>query len=600
MFLQGKSNPFKQIDVQIIEDQKYLNRNVSYPNYRVLKFKKIEEGKFAIDESKEKYQDRYMFLDYLKIFNKNEWEVNPNDYISTLIYKKEKIESLNANCFETYELKQSKTGFLEIDLECYSDSEVYFIFDEIDSSSEEIVSLLFYRNTTHNIISYELKKGHHKHISFEPYTMKYLRIIVKSGKIKVNNLNLVLFENSDILNLKINFNSSKINKVKDAAISTFAQNAVDILTDCPSRERAGWLFDSYFTGKAEHLITGKNLVERNFLENYSLIDHYPTLPKGMIPMCYPGEYPDGVFIPNWSLWYILEVYDYYKRNADEEILKLSIDKIKGLLEYFSKFENELGLLENLESWVFVEWSKANDEEFIKGVNFPSNMLYYKALKVSSEILQDPLLNEKAENLKKQIIKYSFNGKFFTDNMIRDEYSNFISTGNTTETCQYYAFYFHIAEKDTFNELYDCLVKEFGPNRDYDNVHPNVYKSNVINGYYLRLFILLENNELELVKNEVIEYFYKMAKITGTIWEHDSTFASLNHGLTSIILNIICEIYFGLVSIDFINKEINLKKEVLKENCNFSFSSEDGLITIENNSGIINVKKPDNFSIKYVN
>ena len=54
------------------------------------------------------------------------------------------------------------------------------------------------------------------------------------------------------------------------------------------------------------------------------------------------------------------------------------------------------------------------------------------------------------------------------------------------------------------------------------------------------------------------------------------------------------------SIDFINKEINLKKEVLKENCNFSFSSEDGLITIENNSGIINVKKPDNFSIKYVN
>ena len=29
LFLQGKSNPFKQIDAQIIEDQKYLNRNVS-------------------------------------------------------------------------------------------------------------------------------------------------------------------------------------------------------------------------------------------------------------------------------------------------------------------------------------------------------------------------------------------------------------------------------------------------------------------------------------------------------------------------------------------------------------------------------------------
>ena len=25
--------------------------------------------------------------------------------------------------------------------------------------------------------------------------------------------------------------------------------------------------------------------EKNFLENYALLEQYPTLPKGMIPMC---------------------------------------------------------------------------------------------------------------------------------------------------------------------------------------------------------------------------------------------------------------------------------------------------------------------------
>ena len=48
-----------------------------------------------------------------------------------------------------------------------------------------------------------------------------------------------------------------------------------------------------------------------------------------------------------------------------------------LLDYFQRFRNADGLLEKLESWVFVEWSKAND--FVQDVNHPSNMLYAEVL-----------------------------------------------------------------------------------------------------------------------------------------------------------------------------------------------------------------------------
>ena len=40
----------------------------------------------------------------------------------------------------------------------------------------------------------------------------------------------------------------------------------------------------------------------------------------------------------------------------------------ALFDYFERFRNEDGLLEKLESWVFVEWSKAN--HFVQDVNYP--------------------------------------------------------------------------------------------------------------------------------------------------------------------------------------------------------------------------------------
>lgn len=95
-------------------------------------------------------------------------------------------------------------------------------------------------------------------------------------------------------NLKLRCKDKKVCAVLRAAQNTLAQNAVDILTDCPSRERAGWLCDGYFSGKAERILSGKNDAEKAFLENYALAPQSPYLPEGMIPMCYPGNIKTGI------------------------------------------------------------------------------------------------------------------------------------------------------------------------------------------------------------------------------------------------------------------------------------------------------------------
>ena len=70
--------------------------------------------------------------------------------------------------------------------------------------------------------------------------------------------------------------------------------------DCPSRERAGWLCDSYFTSQVERHFTGKSLVEHNFLENFIMAENFTDMPESMFAMCYPSDFTSHQYIPNWA------------------------------------------------------------------------------------------------------------------------------------------------------------------------------------------------------------------------------------------------------------------------------------------------------------
>ena len=106
--------------------------------------------------------------------------------------------------------------------------------------------LAFWRNGTTNVVKYALKQGEYNLTTLEPYTMRYVKVCC-FGNCQINDLYLNLLENPLAYKLKFKCQDNKVNRVVEAIKNTLAQNSVDILTDCPSRERAGWLCDSYFT-----------------------------------------------------------------------------------------------------------------------------------------------------------------------------------------------------------------------------------------------------------------------------------------------------------------------------------------------------------------
>ncbi len=413
------------------------------------------------------------------------------------------------------------TGFPALRVKARQASRLLLVFDEILVNGQ----VKFNRSGCVNALWLDLAPGAEIDFeAFDPYTFRYLQVLVWSGAAEASDLRVRHYINSLPLREAPAGLESGAVRVRRAALSSFRQNALDIFMDCPARERAGWLCDSLFTARAEWHLCGDNPIERAFLENYLRPAKFADLPKGMVPMCYPAEALQKQFIPNWAMFLVVQLDEAVReRRVPKEWRPLIARRVRGLLAYFRRFENELGLLEKLESWVFVEWSKAN--EFVQDVNFPTNMLYANTLRSASRLLGEPRLATKAKKLEETIRALAWRDGRFVDNAVRDKEGKLTVSDHASEVCQYYAFYFGLASPQHEVELWRRLVRA-----DYGALYP----ANVFVGKIMRLDLLLANGELAAARRELLRSYLPMAKATGTLWELFQDTVSCNHGFTSYI------------------------------------------------------------------
>jgi alpha-L-rhamnosidase len=437
-----------------------------------------------------------------------------------------KQTKLTEGRFTILALPCEKTGFICLDLVCTEAGTIYLAYDETLRPNGDVDPLSM---ECMNAIRLDVVLGTYSFQSMEPYGFQFIKLACTAGTFTVENVHVRELTCPQPITATYEGDDPELAMVFDAAVETFRQNAVDVFMDCPTRERAGWLCDSFFTARSEWALTGDNVIERAFLENYRLPERFDFLPEGMIPMCYPADTLDRQFIPNWAMWFVLQLEDHVRRNGDRAFAESFRDRVYGLVRYFAGFENEDGLLEKLESWVFLEWSRAN--QLVQDINFPTNMMYARMLKAVSALYDDPVPAEKAEKLIECIRRRSFNGQFFTDNEVYQD-GKPVSSGESTETCQYYAFFTGVATPELYPELWQTLLKDFGPNRVEQKLWPEIWPSNAFIGNYLRLELLLQHGQYAQLIEECRGYFAYMAKRTGTLWENITDYASCNHGFAS--------------------------------------------------------------------
>lgn len=528
-----------EVVLEQVSKKKYIPRNVYYPLYEKEAVRDVIScGEIEFSEQPLRtYTDRSLWKigESLRGYQREELEVCSAErlyYHKYVPYNSQQelpqlILSDREYCTLTF--GKNLSGIVGFEIECDEEVELQMTFDELLIDDDFGFRWDY---GTANIVIWKLQPGTYKLLTFEPYTMQYVRFASLGGKCTLRDIHMRRYGYPK-LRYELDSDDERLLSVYRAAEETFRQNVYDIYMDCPSRERAGWLCDAYFMARTEHIFDRTNQVERNFLENY--IDcHNGNVPEGMLPMCYPADFEiEPEFIPQWALWFIIELKEYYDRTGDRKLIDKAKSKVESILVYFKKFENEDGMLERLDGEEMIEWSET--KKFMKDVNFPTNMLYATALEYVAELYEVPEYLQKAKELREKILKMSYFDGFFHDHAIRQGDGSLEVQPNISECGQYFAFFFGLADKENFGELWNTLMRDFGMERRENNAWENIAFANAFVGNYLRMELLLRYGEHKKLLEDIIAYFYYMSVTTGTLWEHESTKASCNHGFASYVL-----------------------------------------------------------------
>lgn len=187
--------------------------------------------------------------------------------------------------------------------------------------------------------------------------------------------------------------------------------------------------DSRSVGLFHYLLSGDDRLMRQAINNFAA----SITPEGLTQSRFPSHVPQ--IIAGFSLFWILQIYDHHLYFGDTAYSKSFVPKIDGVLDFFDRHIDELGLVSGISEdvWQYVDWVTswhATDDHPDKGVprsGRKSNrhtflsMFYAYVLKHAAGLLREVgrpgNANEyesRAESLVKAIKRHCYDGQFFTD------------------------------------------------------------------------------------------------------------------------------------------------------------------------------------------
>ncbi|WP_207534570.1 alpha-L-rhamnosidase-related protein [Desertivirga arenae] len=144
--------------------------------------------------------------------------------------------------------------------------------------------------------------------------------------------------------------NTEIKQILDIGWRTARLNAWETYTDCPYYEQLQYIGDTRIQAMISYYNTDDDRLARNALTQ---IDH-SRLPEGVTRSCYPTK--GTQVIPPFSLWYIGMLYDFWMYRNDPGFVKDKLIGVRGVLDFFRKYQQADGSLKDVPYWAFVDWA----------------------------------------------------------------------------------------------------------------------------------------------------------------------------------------------------------------------------------------------------
>jgi len=438
---------------------------------------------------------------------------------------------------------------------------------------------------------------------FSYYGFRYadVEIIEPNGsdkKTEILNIKMLHTRNSSPTVGSFSCSDTLFNQVFELINWGIKSNMASIATDCPHREKLGWLEQTYLIGSSMHFNFNIHAFYNKIVDD--MMDS--QLDNGLVPDIAPEYVPfEGGFrdSPEWGSASVIVPWLLYKWYGDKEVMERAYPMIKRYLDYLQGKAKDNILDYGLGDWYDLGPNPPGEAQITpKAVTATS--IYFYDLKIITEMAKILGFDGdcKKYNDLSLNVKNAFLNKFYNaDNGV-------CSTGSQTA----YAM-----------PLYTGLIPEHDKVKVFNNLVNSIVKNNYALtsgdiGYHFLVCVLSENGRSDIIykmndRSDVPGYGYQLKKGATSLtesWEALTT-SSNNHMMLGHLME---WFYSGLGGINQTDKSVAYSNIVIAPKpvgnikwVNCSYNSSKGIISsewnIKENVFFLKVEIPKNAIAKII-
>jgi hypothetical protein len=259
-------------------------------------------------------------------------------------------------------------------------------------------------------------------------------------------------------------------------------NMASVATDCPHREKLGWLEQTYLIGPSMHYNYDIQVLYNKIVDD--MIDS--QLDNGLVPDIAPEYVPfERGFrdSPEWGSASIIIPWQLYKWYGDSEVLKRAYSMMTGYVDYLqTKSENNI-LYHGLGDWYDLGPNHPGEAQLTPKA-LTATSIYYYDLKLVSKVAE--LLKKDADVIKYRNraneVREAFQQKFY------DPETGLCSTGSQTSYAM--SLYTGILPEQDTEKVFDNLIDSIKHN-DYALTAGDI-------GYHFLVRVLSEKGRSDIL------------------------------------------------------------------------------------------------------
>jgi alpha-L-rhamnosidase len=459
---------------------------------------------------------------------------NETDYpvkvSEVLDYKK---ISLQKDSIYIYDFGQNASGIIKIKITGKKGQKVLFTPGELLGDD----SLVTQQATGGPYYFSYVLKGNEEEIWMPRFTYYGFRYVQVNGAVpgKYNNtrnlpelkeINLIHTRNSSPDGGSFKCSNELFNSIYKLIRWSVKSNLSSVATDCPHREKLGWLEQTHLMGNSIKFIFDIHNLFAKIIDD--MIE--AQLENGLVPDIAPEYVPfEGGFrdSPEWGSACIILPWDMYEWYGDTAVVQKAYPMMKRYLKYLSGTSENNILSQGLGDWYDLGPKFPGEAQLTPKALTATSMFYYDT-KLVAEMAG--LIGEKddASYFTNQAleIRKAFNKKFF------DPVTKVYSTGS--QTAYSMPVFFGMVDDIYFKDVVDNLVKSI------DRNNKSLTAGDI--GYRYLLRALEESGKSQLIyemnsKTDVPGYGYQLSKGATSLTESWAAlkYVSNNHMMLGHLL-----------------------------------------------------------------